>query len=243
MKYCIAVVTCFSIGSFAIGQIQLKSFSDKKLFNEISFFGGPSMCSLRGHMSVSNGPLQQKHLKSGYGAGFGLNHFINAKTNLESLIFYERKGVIIKENVDYWDFDTQSTKNGMFRRDYIYDVYSCGIFLNQVVSQIPSVDVGLGPFVSYIKRSRMHGEVFPKGTSQPIGGYTVDESLYNRKLDAGISAHVTLKLKVTRRVSFSLRVIDNLGLINTRREKGYSPTKTNSISLFGGISINQITNQ
>jgi hypothetical protein len=240
MRHCITIVACFYIGSSTFAQIPLKALSDKKLFNQISFFGGPSICSLRGHLSVSNGPLQRKHVKLGYGVCFGLNHLIHEKTNLESLIFYERKGVIINENVDYWDFNSQSTKNGTLKRDYIYDVYSCSIFINQALSQTPNVDAGVGPFVSYIKKSRMHGELFGAGSSQPIGGYTVDETLYDRKLDAGVSAHVTLKLKITRRISFSLRILDNLGLVNTRSEKGFSPTKTNSLSLFGGITINHI---
>jgi hypothetical protein len=239
MKYFAAMTIAFvQMSSFSFGQIPLRTFSNEKLFNQISFFGGPSICSLRGHQTVSNGPLQTKHFKVGYGAGFGLGHFINEKSNLESLIFYERKGVIIKEKIDYYDFDSQSTKSGTFRRDFIYDVYSCSIFLNHSISQIPLVDVGIGPFVSYIKRSRMHGEVFAIGASQPLAGYTVDESLYNRKTDAGVSAHITLKLKVAKRISLSLRALDNLGLVNTRREKGYSPTKTNSLSFFGGITIN-----
>jgi hypothetical protein len=62
-----------------------------------------------------------------------------------------------------------------------------------------------------------------------------EPDLHTRKFDLGVSGQFAISTRLTKHTDFAFRAMDNLGLVNTRKEKGWSPTKTNTLNMHIGI--------
>lgn len=201
--------------------------------DEIEVTIGPSLISLYNE----NIRKDIRQPKVGLIARVGLLYKLNERITLSTNLAYEKKGSKISQNVWYYDPSIDST-NCQCTVSLGESDYNSNLNYVSVISTIRlhSKGIGLyidaGLFINYLVKAQ--------GVRENSWDNTIEYSyLMNnfKKYDAGISLSVGYQFQINGRLSFSIQLMNNYGLLNINNTKvveGFS--RTNSLSFQTGLN-------
>ncbi len=188
-------------------------------------FGGPNLGYLRGTLYFKD-PERYQQPNIGFTIGVGTNYTISDRFVLSTMLMMEEKGstlhisynggqIVDKYNITFQDFTL-----------CLLSVYKLGRARN--------IGIGAGSFLSYLYKNTVDTYSYP-----PPQYFPDDQTWENVDFEFGISVMVEYKININPNFSLDLKLLNQLGLTNTKNSKKYpvyGVLKTNATALLVGIN-------
>lgn len=210
------------------------AYQPKKYFSEIEIMLGPSLSFLRGSPYVENNSVITRSLKHGYAYGIAFNHSLKTNFCFYAAFMFEKKGSISSANGSYFDQVSQTMKSITIKDEFIYDYFTMPILIGYSLGHRKRIKVKTGVFVSYLRKQIIEKTYIPLGP-----GGIEDQTDLNTKFDFGLDLEFGYSIPISSTISTNVKLINTLGLINTRAADNYGVIKTNNTSLLIGIIFNR----
>lgn len=213
-----------------------KNTGSRHFFSKTELLAGPAISFLRGNVGVETTTLVTRKLKIGYTFGLGLVHTVDDRYDISAQFLFERKGGVSESITIYFDEATQSLKQGKVNTDYSYDYYTLPIFADCKFGQKRRLNIGFGPFASYLQKQILTEKFLYSGAIQ-----TRVETDLNTKFDFGIASKIGYVVPLKSNVDIRFQLLNTRGLINTRLNTYPGQImNSNNTSLLIGIIFNQL---
>lgn len=212
----------FSLSSI---QILAQSLEQKKGSLEKFFFAGPNIGFLRGTYFYTDSERYQRPMV-GFTVGVGTSYQAYKNLDFTALIMLEEKGA-----KQYFSYNSGTINDEI---EYTYRNYTLGLLPVYRFGSNRKLGIGLGTFISYLDKLTVDEYSYPLPQF-----FKRDITRYNVDWEFGLSFQCDYQLKIGKNLSLDLRVMNQLGLTNTRDVTQYPvhvDVKTNAISFLIGAS-------
>ncbi len=199
----------------------IKAYSQENKFS-IGVEGGTGLISLRG-----NSLLESHKPAFGFSGGVSLEYDLNNTLSLRTTIAFERKGDMLKGTL----IDNDGNIIGTATMHSNFNYLTLPLLVRASLGKNHRFFVNAGPYVGYLLKQTV--------SSKGVGlEQKVDNTLLDKRMDAGITAGVGFRFFFGAKCDFSIEARDNLGLMNVSAVPVYGggSIKTNSANLLVGFT-------
>ncbi len=172
--------------------------------------------------------------------GLNFEYQIKEKLSLKLELNYERKSQKADNYIEIQNqlFDPVfSTESYNYTSKKNYDYLVLPIMLKYNFSDKNSFYVNGGPYVGFLLKSNLTNDL---KNIDGLNNDPVETTNQNNKIDFGLSIGLGKTIEINEKNSIFIEIRENLGLINTSKNKiwGNGEVKTNSLNLIIGYSLN-----
>ncbi|WP_289056211.1 porin family protein [Carboxylicivirga marina] len=201
----------------------VNTFSQNEKFN-IGIELGPSITFLRGNEIINEYGVA----KMGYITGLTFQYNLTDAFSLKSGLTYERKGGGSEITVS----DGIGTPHGVVKGKINMDYIGIPVLAKYKFGINNMFFINGGPFIGYLMKATSMIESYKEYPSS-----SADDTETYKRIDLGLSLGIGLSHYLSDKISISLEVRNNLGLLNTG-ENVYKDDSilTNSTGLLFGIT-------
>lgn len=233
-------------------------YTNKKFIDKIELFAGPGLSFNYGNKFIENyndeNASNKRLLKPGYLFGLGIYHSVSERLTINARVQYEVKGRKTELNTPL-----TSSSRVISIDDYTYKYFTIAISTQIFFGRKRKAFVTIGPYLSKIKGLSSIGCTYNTLDQHRTVGYLKGRYFYNLRkdgtidsftwveglssfenIDLGTAFSVGCFLRIAKKQSLAIQIIENLGLRNINKNNPYRlDEKNHSINVILGYIINR----
>lgn len=184
---------------------------------------GPSLISLRGN--PANDSINDPTI--GFAGGIFFQYNLPKVFSIRTNIIFERKGAVASGEILVTDDDGNIKGVSKYKVHTNFDYLSTSVLLRATFGKKVRYFVNAGPYFGYLTKltfSAKYSDFFPDST--------IVDSNFTKRFDTGVVAGLGISVPVTKKISISCELRNNLGLFDLSKSSNMGGLKTNSTNLL-----------
>lgn len=189
--------------------------------------GGPSLISLRGN--PANDSINDPTI--GFAGGIFFQYNLPKVFSIRTNIIFERKGTVASGKIWVTDDDGNIKGVSKYKVHTNFDYLSTSILLRATFGKKVRYFLNTGPYFGYLTKltfSTRWSDFFPDTT--------ITDTNHTKRFDTGIVTGLGISVPVTKKISISCELRNNLGLYDLSKSSNKGELKTNSTNILISFS-------